>query len=108
MLFPSQLKDICFNIYNKVSNMNREFHPLRLNQIKNSTLPMPLFLYEDEDEENITQAFYISDMSDFGHMLLPEFFVVTRETGNGVITTGTYQLVESVKEVVNDIDPLNN
>lgn len=79
---------------------NNNIHPLRIEAIKNISIPFPLFI-EDNDTEDINQAVYITNIVGFNPLLLPQTIVITRETGNGIITNGVYQLVQATKAPTN-------
>lgn len=88
--------------------MEDNLHPQRISQIKNNTFPMPLFLYQNDDPEDITQAYYIGDVSDFNVMNLPDEITIVRESSAGTRTTGIYQLVSSFKSFQEEFDVQNN
>ncbi len=88
--------------------MNNTLHPLKIQQIKNTTIPFPLFLYEGEDADNITQAIYVSELSDNNAMILPETITLIKENGIGITTTAIYQMVSAVKTGSDEINPLDN
>lgn len=89
--------------------MDNTLHPLKVQRIKNTTIPLPLFLYEGDDYSNITQAIYISEMSDNNAMILPETITIVKENGIGLKTTAVYQMVNAVKTGISeDINPLDN
>lgn len=89
--------------------MDNTLHPLKVQRIKNTTIPLPLFLYEGDDYSNITQAIYISEMSDNNAMILPETITIVKENGIGLKTTAVYHMVTAVKTgISDDINPLDN
>jgi hypothetical protein len=88
--------------------MNNTLHPLKIQQIKNTAIPFPLFLYEGDDIENITQAIYISELSDNNAMILPETITVVKENGIGIKTTAIYQMVNAVKTGSDELNPMDN
>jgi len=88
--------------------MNNTLHPLKVQKIKNTSIPFPLFLYEGDDYDNITQAIYISEMSENNAMILPETITVVKENGVGIQTTAIYQMVSAVKTGMDDANPSDN
>lgn len=88
--------------------MNNTLHPLKIQQIKNTSIPFPLFLYEGDDVDNVTHSIYIEEMSENNAMILPETITVVRENGIGLKTTAIYQMVNAVKTGSDDVNPLDN
>lgn len=87
--------------------MHESINPLRIENIKNTTVPFPLFF--SNDNEDIVQAMYISELHEMNAMLVPQSFTIVKESASGVKTTAIYQLVEAVKTGVDDdFDPQNN
>jgi hypothetical protein len=86
--------------------MHDSLHPLRIENIKNSTIPFPLFFANDS--EDIVQAIYVSELHDMNAMLVPQGFTIVKESAAGVRTTAIYQLVEAVKTGEEDFDPQDN
>ncbi len=77
--------------------MDENIHPIRVQEIKQSSMPFPLFYYEHGDPECITQAIYVTDVGGTNPLIMPQTLTLTRETGNGITTIGVYQLVSTVK-----------
>lgn len=88
--------------------MRSSLHPLRIENIKNTTVPFPLFLENDTGE--LTQAIYVSEIHEMNAMLVPQSFTVVKECAAGVKTTAIYALVEAVKTGIDDddINPQDN
>lgn len=80
--------------------MEENIHPLRIEEIKNTSIPFPLFYFEHGDPEFITHAIYISNVLGTNPLTMPQSLVVTRETGNGTVTTAVYQLVQATKSPI--------
>lgn len=83
--------------------MSESLHPIRIQQIKNTTLPLPLFYYEDDNVHSIIQAMYISNISENNPMLMPETITVVRESASGLKTTAVYQMITAIKTGSDDI-----
>jgi fructosamine-3-kinase len=87
--------------------MDDSLHPLRIENIKNSSVPFPLFFVNESDD--IIQAMYISEIHEMNAMLVPEGFTITKESASGMKTTAVYQLVEALKtDDYDDFDPQDN
>jgi len=82
--------------------MADSLHPIRIQQIKNTTLPLPLFYYDEDNENYITQAMYISNISENNSMFMPSTITVVRESSTGLKTTAVYKMVTAIK--TNDSD----
>ncbi len=88
--------------------MHDSLHPLRIEHIKNSSVPFPLFF--SNDSEDVVQALYVSEIHEMNAMLVPQSFTVVKESASGVTTTAIYTLVEAVKTGTDedDFDPQDN
>jgi hypothetical protein len=86
--------------------MNESLHPLRIENIKNSTINFPLFFANDA--EDIVQAIYISEIHEMNAMLVPQSLTIVKENAIGIKTTAIYQLVEAVKTGNDEFDPQDN
>ena len=88
--------------------MDDSLHPLRIENIKNSSIPFPLFFSNESDD--IIQAIYVSEIHEMNAMLIPQAFTVIKESASGIKTTAIYQLIEAVKTSLDedDFDPQDN
>jgi hypothetical protein len=88
--------------------MHDSIHPLRVENIKNSTVNLPLFFANEQ--EDIVQALYISEIHEMNAMLVPQSLTIIKENAGGIKTTAIYQLVEAVKTSLDedDFDPQDN
>jgi hypothetical protein len=88
--------------------MHDSLHPLRIEKIKNTSVPFPLFF--SNASEDVVQAIYVSEMHEMNAMLVPQSFTIVKESAAGVKTTAIYTLVEAVKtgDDDDDFDPQNN
>jgi len=91
-------------------DMDNNIHPLRIEEIKKSSMPFPLFYYEHGDPEFITQAIYVTDIGGSSPLVMPQSITLSRETGVGSTTIGIYQLVSTVKDFDDqlNLNPLDN
>jgi len=82
---------------------------MRIQEIKNSTVPFPLFLTSEppkdsyerlyEQSSNVTSAIYVEDIFGNTPLGMPETVTIIRETADGVITSAVYEVAESYKSV---------
>ena len=86
--------------------MHDSLHPLRIEKIKNTSVPFPLFFANDS--EDVVQAIYVSEIHEMNAMLVPQSFTVVKESASGVKTTAIYQLIEAVKTGDEDFNPQDN
>lgn len=105
----------------------KTFHPLRLEEIKNTSIPFPIFFFDGDEEDDddieeyyneyedddIVEAYYIDGMSqqqDINGMPLQITFI--KELGNGLKTKCVYNLAGAVKStdetILNIFNPGNN
>jgi len=88
--------------------MSENIHRIRVEEIKNKSIPFPLFYYEHGDPEFITQAIYIQNVEGINPLTVPQTISVVRETANGVKTTATYQLIHATKTPSVTVHPSEN
>ena len=86
--------------------MHDSLHSLRIEKIKNTSVPFPLFFANDS--EDVVQAIYVSEIHEMNAMLVPQSFTVVKESASGVKTTAIYQLIEAVKTGDEDFNPQDN
>ncbi len=66
--------------------------------INTESIRFPQFYHNPKgDPEKPLAALYIIAQGEFNSLGLPAHFVMQRETGNGVVTVGTYVLTSSQK-----------
>lgn len=61
------------------------------------SIKMPIIFSEDGDSEKIIGAISIVEMGSPTVLNIPESITLERINANGMVTTGTYMLVESYK-----------
>lgn len=88
--------------------MERGIHPVRIEEIKNNSIPFPLFYYEEEDLDNVSSALYITNMDGNSPLNMPNTFQVVKEDDNKLFTIATYVLESTYKTAAIEADPQDN
>jgi len=77
--------------------MKKSISEHRIEEIIDGTLNLPQFVSNDQGDT--VNATYISNIGPMNALGMPEYVQISRETLQGIITIGSYELVESVKHI---------
>jgi hypothetical protein len=78
--------------------MKKTISEHRVEEIIDSSLNLPIFIRNEQGDT--VNAMYISNIGPVNSLGMPEYIQITKETLQGIITIGNYQLVESVKQII--------
>lgn len=81
----------------------------RLKSISELAIPLPILFAHDGNNSKVIEALYVTDIStNLNYLRMPEYIEMERMTADGIITAGTYQLVDSFMAHETKFDENNN
>lgn len=84
----------------KGNRMDNSIDPERIDEIVKGSIPFPFLMSDNgtDNPENVSQVVYVDELGPETPLMLPSSITIVKEGADGWVTTGYYELVESVKE----------